>query len=35
MSFLELEHWKNIFFECYKIIENIQSVGWLVVIHWP
>ena len=34
MPFLEVEYSKNIFFECYKINENIQSVGWFVELHW-
>ena len=34
MSFLEVENTKYIFFECYKIIENIQSVGsWYCMCH--
>ena len=34
MSFLEEENTKCIFFECYKIIENIQSVGsWYCMCH--
>ena len=34
MSFLEVENTKYIFFECYKIIENIQSVGsWYCLCH--
>ena len=34
MSFLEVEYAKLVFFECYKINENIQSIGsWYCICH--
>ena len=34
MAFLEAEYSKSVFFEYYKIIENIQSIGsWYCICH--
>ena len=34
VSFQEVDHVKSIFFQCYKIIENVHSIGsWFYISH--